>query len=104
MHDIHLATHERGELGEHRWRWSEVGRPIRDGTRSASVPKRVIEVEGLDDVPEVEVFASNCARKGASSRPGHAHRNGERIARPLVEDRNGRAQARRGEVVTDLEN
>ncbi len=103
MADNHIARLERRDLGEHRGRWSEVGRPIRDSARSASVPEVVIEVEVLNEVLGVEVEASNFVRKGAGSRPGRVHRHAECVARHKVEDRNGRAQARRGEFPTDLE-
>jgi hypothetical protein len=101
--DRHIARLERRDLGEHRGRWSEVGRPIRDRARSASIPEVVIEVEVLNEVLGLEVGASNFVRKGAGRRPTHAHRHVERGARHKVEDRSGRAQARRGEFPTDLE-
>ena len=103
MADSHIARLERRGLGEHRGRWGEVGRPIRDSARSASVPEGVIEVEVLDEVLCLEVGASNLARKGAGRRPGRVHRHVERVAGHKVEDGNGRTQARRVELFTDLE-
>src|SRR2546428_4682670 len=50
MANHHIARLERGDLGEHRRRWGEVGRSIRDGARSSSIPEGVIEVEVLDEV------------------------------------------------------
>ena len=49
--DRHIGLLGRHGLGEHRRRWGEVGRPIRDGARSVSVPEVGVEVavfrEGL---------------------------------------------------------
>ena len=49
MADSHIARLERRDLGEHRRRWSEVGRSIRDSARSSSIPEGVIEVEVLNE-------------------------------------------------------
>src|SRR5216684_2910135 len=57
--DRHIARLERRDLGEHRWRWSEVGRSIRDRARSARVSEVVIEVEVLNEILGLEVEASN---------------------------------------------
>ncbi len=42
-------------------------------------------------------------RDGAGGRPGHTHRDVERVARNCVEDGNGRVQACREEFLIDLE-
>ena len=51
-----------------------------------------VEMEGLNFVPN-----------GAGGRPGHAHSYVERATRNEVGDRNGRTQARREELLIDLE-
>ncbi len=103
MADSHIAKLERRDLGEHRRRWSEVGCPIRDRARSARVPEGVIEVEVLAEVLGMEVEGSTLVRERAGPRPGRIHRHVERALRHVVEDRNGRTQARRSELVIDLE-
>src|SRR6266704_1398286 len=103
MGDSHFSRLDRRDLGEKRRRWGEVGCPIRDGARSASVPEGRIEVEIVNEALCLEVEALNFVRKGAGSRPGRAHRHVERVARQKVEDGNGRIQARRVELFTDLE-
>ena len=53
--DSHIDFPGRHGLGENRWRWGEVGRPIRDGTRSDSIPEVGIEVAVFREAFCVEV-------------------------------------------------
>lgn len=93
----------RHDLGEHRRRWGEVGRPIRDSTRSVRVPEVSVEVAVLREALCVEVEDLIFVRDGAGGRPGQVHGHRERIARHDVEDRNSRVQACRDELFPDLE-
>jgi hypothetical protein len=101
--DSHIDLLGRHGLGENRRRWGEVGRPIRDGARSVSIPEVGVEVGVFREGLCMEVEGLNFVRDGAGGRPGHAHRDVERVARHRVEDGNGRTQARREEFLIDLE-
>ncbi len=103
MADRHIANLDRRDLGENRRRWGEVGCPIRDGARSASIPEGRIEVEVLSEALCMDVEGLNFVHDRAGGSPGHIHRHVECVARHKVEDGNGRTQARRGEALSDLE-
>ena len=53
--DSHIDLLGRHGLGENRRRWGEVGRPIRDGARSVSVPEVGVEVAVIREALCVEV-------------------------------------------------
>ena len=102
--DSHKGFLGRHGLGEKRGRWGEVGHPIRDSTRSGSVPEVAVGVGVFREGLCLEVEGLILVRDGAGGRPGHAHGDVERVARHIVEDGNGRTQARREEVnLIDLE-